>query len=121
MKKTIVIAEDSELLRWLLAFSLGIDGYEVKAFPNGLEAASYMQENQFDLLITDLNMPVMDGCELINIVRASISKTIPILVFSGTCEKEYELKILKMGVNAYVTKPVSVGELSVLVKHLVYN
>ena len=121
MKKTIVIAEDNELMRKLLTYRLEIDGYVVRDFANGKGAADYMLENQFDLLITDLVMPVMDGFELIQIVRNSISKTIPIMVISGDCDADFKFKVLEMGVDIYVTKPVTAVELSVHLKHLIYN
>lgn len=121
MKKTIVLAEDNEMLSKLLSYRLEIDGYVVKAFTDGLGAVLYMRNNQFDLLITDLHMPVLDGCVIIQTVRETISKTVPIMVISGACDENYKLEILELGADVYVTKPVSAGELSIRVKHLVYN
>jgi DNA-binding response OmpR family regulator len=119
MKKTIVIADDNELLRWVLAYRLETDGYDVVTFANGYDAASYMKENKFGLLITDLLMPVMDGMELIRIVRETISKTIPILVISDACDEKCKLKIMELGVSACIDKPVLVGELKAQVQHLI--
>lgn len=119
MKKKIIIAEDSNLFRSILSYRLEKDGYEVIVFDNGKKAASYMYENKFDLLITDLQMPVMDGLELIQVVRETISKTVPIMVMSGTREEADKLRILEMGGDVYVSKPVMAGELSVRVKSLI--
>ncbi len=119
MKKTIVIAEDNDLLRWIITYRLELDGYDVKIFTNGKSASVYMLENQFDLLITELQMPVMDGFELIQTIRKNISKTIPIMVLSNICDEDEKLKILNMGGNVFVSKPVMAGELSVRVKCLI--
>jgi len=119
MKKTIVIAEDNELLRWIITYRLELDGYAVKIFTNGKSASVYMRENQFDLLITELQMPVMDGFELIQTIRKHISKTIPIMVLSSNFKEDLKLKILGMGADVYVAKPVMAGELSVRVKCLI--
>lgn len=119
MKKKIIIAEDNDLFRSILSYRLEKDGYDVKVFDNGKKAATFMYENNFDLLITDLQMPVMDGMELIQVVRKYISKTIPIMVISSTGDEADKLKILKMGGDVYVSKPVMAGELSVRVKYLI--
>ena len=119
MKKRIIIAEDCDLFGMILLYRLEKDGYEVKVFDNGEKAATYMSKNKFDLLITDLQMPVMNGLELIQLVRKSISTSIPIIVISSTCEEKDKLKILKMGGDLYVSKPVMAGELSVRVKAMI--
>lgn len=119
MKKTIVIAENNDLLRWIMTYRLKLDGFEVKNFDNGKGASDYMLENHFDLLITDLQMPLMGGFNLIQTIRRNVSKTIPIMVLTNTGGEEIKIKILEMGANVYVAKPVMAGELSVRVKCLI--
>ena len=119
MKKIIVIAENNDLLCWIITYRLKLDGFEVKNFDNGEGASDYMLKNHFDLLITDLQIPLMGGYNLIQTIRKNISKSIPIMVLSNTDREEIKLKILEMGGNVYVAKTVMAGELSIRVKCLI--
>ena len=69
MPKTILVAEDSLMLRKVACFPLEKTGYKVLEANNGIEAIEAMSKNHVDMLITDLNMPGMDGFELIAHVK----------------------------------------------------
>lgn len=121
MKKTIVIAEDNDMLNRVLEFRLKSDGYEVKVFGNGEDAVAFMRENQFDMVITDLYMPMMNGMEVIQIVRESISKDVPIMAVSAAHDEDVITSVFEMGANDFIVKPFRAGELSIRVKRLLGN
>ena len=78
-RKTIVIVEDNDLLSKVLEYRMAKDGFHVEVFNNGEEAIEFLSSNSFDLLITDLYMPFMNGSELIQYVRDKISATVPVI------------------------------------------
>ena len=119
MKKRIVIVEDNDLLTRVLEYRLQCDGYEVAVFGNGEDALMFMNDNSFDMLITDLYMPLMNGLELIQAVRDTLSSTVPILAMSATHEEGLITKLFNMGANDFVIKPFRAGELSIRVQRLI--
>lgn len=118
-KKTIVIVEDNDLLSKVLEYRMQKDGYHVKTFTNGEEAIEFLTTNSFDLLITDLYMPFMNGSELIQHVRNKISTEVPIMAISATHEEDVIANIFNIGANDFIVKPFRAGELSVRIKRLV--
>lgn len=119
MKKTIIVAEDNDMLNRVLEFRLKSDGYNVKVFANGEEAIEFMQNNPFDMLITDLYMPMMNGMEVIQLVRETISGAVPIIAVSVTHEEDLVTRIFNIGANDFIVKPFRAGELSIRVKRLI--
>lgn len=119
MKRTIVVAEDNEIVNRVLEYRLKIDGYEVKVFTNGEDAVAFMKDNPFDLLITDLYMPLMNGIDVIQTVRECISAIVPIMAVSVSRDEDLIVRLFNMGVNDFVVKPFRAAELSVRVKRLV--
>ncbi len=115
----IVLAEDNEILNRVLEYRLTNEGYDVKVFRNGKDAVYYMQKNSFELLITDIYMPEMNGMEVIRSVRESISESVPILAISSIDRKEIINRALNLGANDFVKKPFLAGELIIRVKKLI--
>ncbi len=102
----ILLAEDSPFYRNMIANYLVAAGYEVETAEHGLMALEKLKtEGHFDLLITDLEMPEMDGFELIKAVRADESlKDLPILVLTSLRGEDIERKVFELGANAYEVK-----------------
>jgi DNA-binding response OmpR family regulator len=118
MGKTIIVTDDNDLLIGILEFRLRRDGYDVKGFVNGKDAISYMRTNPFDLLITDVYMPLMNGIEVIKLVREEISNKVPILVTSTVHDGELVAEVFNFGASDFIMKPFHAGELSVRVRLL---
>ncbi|WP_053180089.1 response regulator transcription factor [Sunxiuqinia dokdonensis] len=118
-KKTVVIVEDNDLLSKVLEYRMEKDGFQVEVFNNGEEAIEFLSSNSFDLLITDLYMPFMNGSELIKYVRNNISATVPIMAISSTHEEDVIGNIFNIGANDFIVKPFRAGELSVRIKRLI--
>jgi len=117
-EKVIVVAEDNDMHRYLLEYYLRTWGYEVESFENGEEAACFMDVNLFDLLITDLNMPRMDGLELIRYVRENISEMVPVIAISAERMPETGSRLLEAGAGCFLGKPFMPADLIACVTNL---
>ncbi len=107
MAKTILVAEDSLMLRKVACFPLEKSGYKVLEANNGIEAIEAMTKTPIDMLITDLNMPGMDGFELIAHVKEDENfKHIPIIILTTEGKKEMVMKGLTLGANSFLQKPI---------------
>lgn len=83
----------------------------ITAASDGKEAIDLYLENSFDLIITDIKMPHIDGLSLIEFIRKS-DKKIPILVFSAHDDKEYFLKTVNEGIDGYIMKPYTLSQIA---------
>lgn len=106
MKKVVLIADDSPTIRKFVSFSLKMQGFEVLAACDGMEAIELVTGKKIDLIITDLNMPNMDGFELIKTLRANDSyKDVPIIILSSLAGSEEIERGMNAGANSYMVKP----------------
>jgi len=89
MKKVILVADDSPSIRKFVSFSLTMQGYEVISACDGMEALEKLPNSKVDLVVTDLNMPNMDGFELIKAIRANPEyQELPIIILSSLSSSE---------------------------------
>lgn len=105
MKKILLIEDDNPLC-WLLERIL--DGkYEVTILGNGLDAWCWLSEgNRPDLIISDINMPSLDGIELLeNLRNSGLFQDIPVIMLSGYESPEKRKQCLDLGVFTYLVKP----------------
>ncbi len=115
----ILFVEDEIPLRDITSKSLGSIVKEIVVAANGQEGLEKFKEQQFDLIISDLAMPIMGGVDMIKNIRA-INKTIPILVTTAYGSQNEEVSQLKeIGMNAYIMKPVDVMKLVQTIDELV--
>lgn len=105
-KKKILLVEDSTFFRNMIKNYLQTEGYEVETVQNGKEALEKLAINKyFDLIITDLQMPEMDGFEFIKIVKSTPDyEKIPIIAITPLAEEETRKKVLELGANGYEVK-----------------
>jgi two-component system, chemotaxis family, chemotaxis protein CheY len=106
MAKTILVVEDSASVRKFISISLKIKGYNVIETVDGMEALEKLPNETIDLLITDLNMPNIDGLKLIRTIRSlSEYKELPIIILSSLSKEEDIKTGLSTGANSYLIKP----------------
>lgn len=106
MKKIILIADDSPTIRKFVSFSLTMNGFEVIPACDGMEALEKLPLNKIDLVITDLNMPNLDGFELIRTIRNNEEyHEIPIIILSSLSASEDIERGMSYGANSYLVKP----------------
>jgi two-component system, chemotaxis family, chemotaxis protein CheY len=115
-----LVVEDSPTMRQLIVFALRrLKTLQVTEADDGVDALKKLQGNQFDILITDINMPVMDGLKLVSMVRKDDShKDIPIVIITTEGAQEDRQRALSLGANAYITKPIQAPQVIDTVKEL---
>jgi len=102
----VLVVEDSLTIRSLEMRYLSLLNFNVFSATNGKEALNILENKKMNLIITDLNMPFMNGEELITNIRSKYSmEELPIIVVSSNNEKEKLIEILKLGVNDFLHKP----------------
>jgi CheY-like chemotaxis protein len=110
--RTVLIADDSKTSQMLVKTTLQrISGLVFLMADNGKEALDVVQKAHVDLLVTDINMPELDGIGLIRAVRAE-DKKMPILIITAKGEEQARDQGMALGANAYVLKPLSSRELT---------
>jgi two-component system chemotaxis response regulator CheY len=108
MEKVILVVDDSATVRKFVAASLNMKGFRVVTAADGVEALERMPADKFDLIITDLNMPDMDGYEFIRTLRETPEYCdIPIIVLSSMTDLKDKDLALEMGAIAFLEKPLS--------------
>jgi two-component system response regulator HydG len=117
MSLKILIAEDEDITRKHLLYALKKEGYEAFGTRNGREALDRIEREYFDLLITDVRMPEMDGIELLERVKERFPG-IEVLIITGFGSIDAAVEAMKKGAYEYITKPFSLDELIHKVKNL---
>jgi two-component system chemotaxis response regulator CheY len=103
----LLVVDDSSTMRRIIRNSLKVAGYDdVVEAENGEGALARLQAEKVDFVITDWNMPVMNGVELVTQMRANAAfKGTPVLMVTTMAEKENILQAMQAGVTNYVIKP----------------
>lgn len=109
-KAHVLVVDDEEGVRELLGDALRVAGYSVSSAPDGMSALTALRGQRADLLIIDINMPVLDGFELLEQLRNKGDLT-PALMLSARGEKTDITRGLRLGADDYVTKPFGLEEL----------
>jgi len=106
MKNTVLVADDSSTMRKFIAFSLKMQNLNVVTAVDGMDALEKISRVKIDLAIVDLNMPNMDGFELIQNLRQSRDYwDLPIIILSSERSEVSKERGREVGANAYLVKP----------------
>lgn len=118
MPKKILIAEDSPTMRSLIVSTIAAMGeFETVEAANGFEALRILPREKVDLIITDINMPDINGLELVSFIRNNENyRTTPLLIISTEGSERDREKGLALGANAYLVKPFVPQQLQELVR-----
>jgi two-component system chemotaxis response regulator CheY len=117
MSKIIMAADDSASMRQLISFILQKAGYEVVEAVDGLDAITQLRGRSVDMLLTDLNMPSVDGIELIRRVRALDShRFIPIIMLTTESAPEKRMAGKEAGATGWIVKPFQPEQLLAVVQ-----
>ena len=116
----VLIVEDSPTMRQLIAFALKrIRGVRIVEANDGVDGLKKLSAERFDLILTDINMPIMDGLKLVSLVRNDSNyKTIPIVVITTEGAQEDRERALALGANDYITKPIQPTKILDVAKNL---
>ena len=120
MNTNILIADDEEQIREPLSFVLNKEGYNCKTVNDGSNAIKALQEDNYDILITDIKMPGMNGVEVLEKSREISPETIVILI-TAYGSVETAIQALRKGAADYFLKPLDFDEVLVRLKNLIRN
>ena len=113
----VLVVDDDESLAELFARTLLGAGANVQSTPNGRDALEALREGTFDVLVSDLDMPYLDGLGLVSEVRASERhRTMPALALTGSTVPDIRRRALEAGFDAFATKPVLADDLIAAVR-----
>jgi two-component system cell cycle response regulator len=115
--KKILVVDDDETVRDSLSDFLEFHDFAVTAVASAAEAVEAVSENDFDLVISDLVMPKMDGIALIRAIR-DLGKDIPFLVMTGFASIEYAVESMKAGAADFITKPLKFDHVMLIVNRV---
>ena len=118
-----LVVEDSPTMRQLITFALKrIPGSKVVEANDGIDALKKLSAQKFDVILTDINMPIMDGLKLVSMVRNDPShKSIPIIIITTEGAEEDRKRGLALGANAYIAKPIQTADLLTVVNEILGN
>ncbi|HYH18002.1 MAG TPA: response regulator [Azospirillum sp.] len=106
VKKKVLTVDDSRTMRDMVTFTLKGAGYDVLEAGDGQQALTVIAANKVDLIITDLNMPVMDGLTLIRRLRAAPThRTLPILMLTTESDEKKKAEGRTAGATGWIVKP----------------
>lgn len=123
MPKLVVIVEDSETIAPLEIALGSLAGVSIRQFSNGRDAVNFVHAAQSELsaIITDLNLPLCDGFQLVAAVRADARYAqLPIIVLSGDVHPETPRRLRDLGVNAFFAKPYSPAKVRATLEALLH-
>jgi two-component system chemotaxis response regulator CheY len=115
-----LVVEDSPMMRQLIVFALArLKNLNVTEAVNGVDGLKKLNDARFDLIITDINMPVMDGLKLVKRIRSDeVHKDVPVIIITTEGSSEDRERALALGANAYITKPIQAPQVIAQVKEL---
>jgi two-component system chemotaxis response regulator CheY len=109
----VLIVEDSPTMRQLISFALKrLRGIRIIEASDGVDGLKKLSTEKFDLIFTDINMPIMDGLKLVSLVRNDANyKGTPIVVITTEGAQEDRERALALGANDYITKPIQANRI----------
>ena len=116
----LLVVDDSPTMRQFIVFALQrLSGVQIHEAGNGVAALKLLSTETFDLLLTDINMPMMDGLKLVGLIRSDEHyKKLPIIVITTEGSEITRERAIQAGANAYITKPLQTARLIEVVRKL---
>lgn len=111
--KHVLIVEDSPTMRQLMLFALKkLPGVEITEAVDGVDALRKLPEKSYDLVLTDINMPVMDGLKLLTMMKNNAAyKDIPVVIITTEGREDDQKQGMALGAHAYIPKPIQTPHL----------
>jgi CheY-like chemotaxis protein len=109
ISKRILVAEDNKSIQHVVSWILDFMGFEVALAGNGVEALSLFLKNSFDLVLTDLEMPIMDGWSLIHCIKERSPNT-PVVLLTGADRDNVLKKVKSAPIDSVIFKPFSLND-----------
>ena len=115
-----LVVEDSPMMRQLIVFALSrIKSIQVTEADDGIVGLRELNNAKFDLVISDINMPIMDGLKLVKRIRSDERhKDVPVIIITTEGSNEDRERAMALGASAYITKPIQAPQVIEKVKEL---
>jgi two-component system chemotaxis response regulator CheY len=124
MGYNVLIVDNSVIIRKMVAKTLEISDLDISQYhyaENGRQALEKLEENWIDIVFADINMPVMNGIEMIEEMnKKDLLSTVPVVVISTERSRERIDRLKKMGIRAYLQKPFAPEEFADVVRSLLH-
>jgi CheY-like chemotaxis protein len=120
-QKRVLIAEDSSVIQNLARKILEFQNYEITAVKNGEQVMQIVDKEDFDIVLLDINMPIMDGMECVKAIRALSDKkksALPVVAITGNAKNYSEEEFKAAGFNDVLVKPLNFDRLVEIVNEL---
>jgi CheY-like chemotaxis protein len=120
-QKRVLIAEDSSVIQNLARKILEFQNYEITSVKNGEQVLQILEQETFDILLMDINMPIMDGMECVKKVREHADKkkaSVPVVAITGNAKNYSEEEFKAAGFNDVLVKPLNFDKLVEIVNEL---
>ncbi|MCP9767341.1 response regulator [Lacihabitans sp. LS3-19] len=117
----VLIAEDSSVIQNLVKKILEFQNFEITAVKNGEQVVQLLQKESFDIVLLDINMPVMDGMECVKAIRGmddAAKSKVPVVAITGNARNYTEEEFKEAGFNDVLMKPLNFDKLVIVVKSL---
>jgi len=116
----VLVVEDSPTMRQLIVFALKrIRGLQIVEANDGVGGLKKLSAEKFDLILTDINMPIMDGLKLVSLIRNDPQyKEVPVVVITTEGAQEDRDRALALGADEYITKPIQTAKIIEVVRRL---
>jgi DNA-binding NtrC family response regulator len=111
----ILVVDDEKNLRLVVQKELARQGHDVEVAMNGEEAWEMLENRDFDVMLSDINMPKLDGMALLRRMRENMPEPPEIIMLTGQATVETAIEAMKLGAYDYLTKPYRINELTMLV------
>jgi len=108
-KISVLVVEDDETLREVLATILSRRGYRCESAENGVEAMQKVEETNFDAVVTDIDMPQMDGTALTRNLTQRFPD-LPVMIVTGKLDDSYKESAINAGAKEFLEKPFEISE-----------
>ena len=103
--KTILVVEDNKFNQFIVKSILGKWNIVTEIASNGMDAIELVSQKNFDLILMDMQMPVMDGCTATRVIRKELNISIPVIALTAFATKGAIAQTVEAGMNGYLTKP----------------
>ena len=120
MGRTIMTVDDSTSVRQMVSFTLRNEGFNIIEASDGIDALEKLSDDKVNMILTDLNMPNMDGIDFIKQVRrGAASKFVPIVMLTTESQTEKKMEGKAAGATGWIVKPFKPQQLLAVVKKLI--
>lgn len=109
-KLNILVCEDERINQKLFKRLLAKQGHEVEIAENGIQAIEILKHRSFDLILMDIQMPIMDGLSTLSVIRNELKMNVPVIAVTAYALKGDREKFLVAGMNEYISKPINIRE-----------